>query len=307
MKYPVFLVLFFISLTHSTTAQNKIIKLWPDGVPGSVSDPSYFEKTEVGSDNIKRIFRVTDPELIVFPASKENASGAAVLICPGGGYKILAIDHEGYSIARWLNKIGITAFVLKYRLPSDLIMKDKKTGPLADAKRAIRMIRDQAEKWNIDPDKIGVMGFSAGGHLASSLSTHYNDSEQDKKQLSARPDFSLLIYPVISMEDSITHLGSRTNLLGEKPARKDVVFFSNDQQVTKDTPPAFLVHAADDKVVPVQNSINYFMALNKFHIPAEIHIYEKGGHGFGIKNLKGTVANWPEDCEHWLRSHQLIK
>ncbi len=289
-------------------AQQQVIKLWPESIPGSTLNPSYVESDEKGTDNITRVFRVSDPELIVYPAPEDKANGTAVIICPGGGYHILAIDHEGHNIAKWLNELGITAFVLKYRLPSDMIMMDKETGPLQDAIKAMRIVRGDAKKWGINPDKIGIMGFSAGGHLASTLSTHYDVKLYNcKNPVSARPDFSILVYPVISMEKSITHMGSRTNLLGENPTNDKVVNFSNDQMVDKNTPPAFLIHAADDKAVPVQNSINYFTALNEYDIPVEMHIYEKGGHGFGIKNLKGSTAGWPKDCENWLRMHELIK
>jgi len=309
--------IFFITLLSSLIilmtlpemlAQQQVIKLWPEAIPGSTLNPTYVESSEKGTDNITRVFRVSDPELIVFPAPEDKANGTAIIICPGGGYHILAIDHEGHNIAKWLNKLGITAFVLKYRLPSDMIMKDKETGPLQDAIQAMRIVRGDAEKWGIKPDKIGIMGFSAGGHLASTLSTHYDIKLYNcKNTVSARPDFSILVYPVISMEKSITHIGSRTNLLGKNPTDDKVKNFSNDQMVNEKTPPAFLIHAADDKAVPVQNSINYFTALNKYGIPAEIHIYEKGGHGFGIKNLKDTTAYWPKDCENWLRMHKLIK
>ncbi len=289
-------------------AQQQIIKLWPESIPGSTLNPSYVESTEKGTDNITRVFRVSDPELIVYPAPEDKTNGTAVIICPGGGYHILAIDHEGYNIAKWLNELGITAFVLKYRLPSDMIMMDKETGSLQDAIKAMRIVRGDAKKWGVNPDKIGIMGFSAGGHLASTLSTHYDAKLYNcKNPVSARPDFSILVYPVISMEKSITHMGSRTNLLGENPTDDKVVNFSNDQMVDKNTPPAFLIHAADDKAVSVQNSINYFTALNKYGIPVEMHIYEKGGHGFGIKNLKGSTAYWPNDCKHWLRMHELVK
>ncbi len=289
-------------------AQQQVIKLWPESIPGSTLNPSYVESDEKGTDNITRVFRVSDPELIVYPAPEDKANGTAVIICPGGGYHILAIDHEGHNIAKWLNELGITAFVLKYRLPSDMIMMDKETGPLQDAIKAMRIVRGDAKKWGINPDKIGIMGFSAGGHLASTLSTHYDVKLYNcKNPVSARPDFSILVYPVISMEKTITHMGSRTNLLGENPTNDKVVNFSNDQMVDKNTPPAFLIHAADDKAVPVQNSINYFTALNEYDIPVEMHIYEKGGHGFGIKNLKGSTAGWPKDCENWLRMHELIK
>jgi len=308
MKSIIFIILLTFTMQLEINAQKEVIKLWPDGVPNSILNSNYTESNETGADGITRVSRVTDPELIVFPAPEDKATGTAVVICPGGGYQILAIDHEGYWIAQWLNKLGITAVILKYRLPSDKIMKDKSIGPLQDAQRAMRIVRKNAKKWNIDTDKIGIMGFSAGGHLASTISTHYNDKIYTLKEpISARPDFSLLIYPVISMKVSTTHMGSRTNLLGKNPSDDMVRHFSNDLMIDKNTPPAFLAHAGDDKAVPVKNSINYFLALKQFDIPAELHIYEKGGHGFGIKHLSGTTAFWTEDCERWLRMHKLIK
>ena len=309
MKKPVFTLLLFIAmLSQNIFAQQEIIKLWTEAIPGSTLNPSYVETSEKGTDDITRVFRVSDPELIVYPAAENKANGTAVIICPGGGYHILAIDHEGHNIAKWLNELGITAFVLKYRLPSDIIMMDKETGPLQDAIKAMRIVRGDAKKWNINPEKIGIMGFSAGGHLASTLSTHYDtEMYNSKNTINARPDFSILVYPVISMDKSITHMGSRTYLLGEDPTDDKILYFSNDQMVNKATPPAFLVHAGDDTAVPVQNSISYFTALKKYNIPAEMHIYENGGHGFGMKKSDSTSSNWPKDCENWLRMHELIK
>jgi acetyl esterase/lipase len=308
MKSILLTILLFSLMFPSLFAQHEVIKLWPEGIPGSILNHTYSEYTEKGSDGISRVHKVTDPELIVYPAPDDLATGTAVIICPGGGYHILAIEHEGYYIAEWLNSKGITAFILKYRLPADEIMQDKCTGPLQDAQKAIRIVRSNAQKYNIDPEKIGIMGFSAGGHLASTLSTHYNENIYAcKKPVNARPDFSILIYPVISMDESITHMGSRTKLLGKHPTEDKVEHFSNEKMVDKNTPITFLVHAADDPAVPVENSINYFIALKNHNIPAEMHIYEKGGHGFGIRNLKGTVADWTYDLEQWLRMHELIK
>ncbi|NPA37525.1 MAG: alpha/beta hydrolase [Chlorobi bacterium] len=309
MRTHIFLILMFFMVNISIRAQYETVKLYPkDIIPGSILKPSYSEKSEKGPDGITRVYRVTSPELIVFRAKKEKANGTAVIICPGGGYHILAIDHEGYRVAEWLNTLGITAFVLKYRLPDDEIMTDKSTGPLQDAQAAIRIVRQNAKKYNINPDKTGIMGFSAGGHLASTLSTHFNDTVYScDKTINTRPDFSILVYPVISMDKSITHMGTRINLLGNKPSHETIKYFSNEKAVTDNTPPAFIVHAADDKAVPVENSISYFLALKKHNISAELHIYEKGGHGFGIKNLKGTVKYWTNDCEHWMKANNLIK
>jgi acetyl esterase/lipase len=289
-----------------TTAQEKSVKIWPDKVPGAIDNPSYKEETIYLDDKSPRISKVTDPTLIVYLPVKEKANGTAIVICPGGAYARLSIDHEGYKVAAWLNEFGIAAFVLKYRLPSDAIMQDKSIGPLQDAQEAIRIVRRNAKDWNIDQKKIGIMGFSAGGHLAATLSTHFNDKVYEPKDsVSARPDFSILVYPVVSMNADITHGGSRQNLLGKDPDAKLVERFSNELQVTRDTPPAFLVHAADDNTVPVLNSINYLLALKKNGVSGELHIYEKGGHGFGM-GKKATENTWPKACETWLKVHGLL-
>ncbi len=304
----IYVLLFFISsILLQTFAQEKIIKVWPDKIPGAIENPSY--KLEVETDNgWTRIKNVSDPTLDFFPAPKESANGTAVVICPGGGYTRLAISHEGTQIAAWLNKLGIAAFVLKYRLPSDEIMIDKKIGPLQDGQEAIRIVRRHAKEWNINPNKIGIMGFSAGGHLAASVSTHYNDKVYEPKDsTSCRPDFSLLIYPVISMDSTTTHMGSGENLLGKYPSPELVKYFSNELQVTRNTPPAFIVCSADDKAVPIQNSIGYLLALKKYDIPAELHIYEHGGHGYGLGRTNGTESTWPDACKKWLEANGFIK
>lgn len=284
-------------------AQNTVLKVWPDGIPGSIKNDSYIEKSTVTNNKVLLIAKVTDPSITVFLPAVEKATGTAVLICPGGGYGFLAMDHEGFAIARWLNENGIAGIILKYRLPSDLIMKDKTVGPLQDAQEAIRIIRRNAQDWKINPGKIGVIGFSAGGHLASTLSTHYDEKVYDLKDTtSARPDFSLLIYPVISFDSSFTHMGSRKNLIGENPSDNTVKYFSNELRITEKTPPAFLVHSADDKDVPVKNSISYFEGLVKNHIKAELHVFQKGGHGYGLAVSKGTESAWPDLCIRWIKS-----
>ena len=215
----------------------------------------------------------------------------------------MAIDKEGTKVAQWFNSLGIPAFVLKYRLPDDLIMKNKNVGPLQDAQEAIRYVRQNAAKWNIDPNKIGILGFSAGGHLAATLSTHYDDNVYASVyKVSARPDFSLLIYPVISMQNDITHKGSQTNLLGNNPSQDLIDSFSNEKKVNAKTPPAFLIHATDDTVVLPENSIDYYLALKKNGVTAELHLYEKGGHGFGL-GVNDTSKYWTRDCEEWLKAN----
>ncbi|MGE0079278.1 MAG: alpha/beta hydrolase [Bacteroidales bacterium] len=281
------------------SAQDMTIKLWENGVPGSKQDTSYKETTILNKQR-PRILKVTDPEIQIFIPDTNISTGTAILICPGGGYERLAIDHEGWDVAKWLNSMGITGIVLKYRLPSDAIMIDKTIGPLQDVQEAIRTIRRNAAKWNIDPNKIGVIGFSAGGHVAGIASTMYNEKVYNTDTISARPDFSILIYSVLSMQ-SFTHSGSKKNLLGDAPSQELTDKFSNELHVNKQTPPAFLVHSQDDKSVPVENSIRYFQALIKNSIPAELHIYEKGGHGYGLATDRETTeSSWPDACKKWL-------
>ncbi len=299
------LLILIILIPLSAYSQEKV-KIWLGKIPGSIEDSQYKEIDLRNETGRYRIEKVKIPTLTIFTPSNGGANGTAVLICPGGGYSHLAFNKEGVDIAKWFNSIGITAFVLKYRLPSDSIMKDKTIGPLMDAQKAMRIIRGNAEKWNINPNKIGIIGFSAGGHLASTLCTHYSEKVYNSDTVSAKPDFSILGYPVISMETDITHMGSRKSLLGKNPTKEEVNKFSNDLHVNKNTPPAFLFLAEDDNAVPIQNSINYFKALNKFKIPAELHIYEKGGHGFGLAKKGGTESDWPNACEHWLKENGML-
>ena len=302
-------VIAFLALGMSLPAFSQTkesIPLW-DRIPSEIQSAAYVEKTELDKNGvISGVRYVTQPTLTIYLADPKKSNGTAVIICPGGGYGMLAINKEGYKVAEWLNNLGINAFVLKNRLPSDLIMKDKNIGPLQDAQEAVRLLRRNAQKWNLNPNKIGIMGFSAGGHLAATLSTHYNDKVYDAKDnVSARPDFSILIYPVISMEDAITHKGSKENLLGKNVGDVMIGNYSNEKQVTAETPKTFLVHATDDKAVPVENSINYFLALKQHQVPVEMHIYENGGHGFGL-GVQGTNKNWPKACEKWLISNGFI-
>jgi len=302
IKISSILVFFFSSLMIKGSAQTLTLKLWPEGIPGSKTNPSYVEKITTTDGRITRCEKVVTPDLTVYLPAPEKANGAAVLICPGGGYVALAFDHEGNAIAKWLNDNGIAGIILKYRLPSDQIMTDKSIAPLQDAQEAMRVIRRNAAEWKIDPKKIGVIGFSAGGHLASTISTHYGEKVYIvKDNINARPDFSLLIYPVVSMDTTITHRGSRNNLIGLKPSEEQVRRFSNELQITADTPPAFLVHSADDKAVPVMNSIGYFRGLQKNNVPAELHIFQKGGHGYGLSPNGGTESSWPGLCLKWMK------
>jgi len=300
------LILLFLSVSFPVFSQNQEIPLWQN-IPGAIKSIDYIEEnTKEDDGTIKGFSKVSQPTLTVFLANQVSNNGTAVIICPGGGYLHLAINKEGYKIAKWFNSFGISAFVLKYRLPSDFIMTNKAIGPLQDAQEAIRMVRRNAAKWHLDPNKIGIMGFSAGGHLAATASTQYAEKVYDSKdEVSARPDFSILIYPVISMLEGITHNGSKKYLLGENVNNEMAERFSNEKRVDDKTPKAFLVHATDDKAVRVENSINYYLALKQHNIPVEMHIYEKGGHGFGL-GVEETNKNWPAACEKWMAANGLV-
>jgi acetyl esterase/lipase len=295
------LIIFILTTTY-TTAQVSTYKLWPGGIPGFILNDNYAEKATINEGVPVRFEKVTDPAIYVFLPSVESANGTAILICPGGGYSTLSFNQEGYTIAKWLTDNGIAGIILKYRLPSDMIMKDKSVGPLQDAQEAIRTIKRNALKWNINPKKIGVLGFSAGGHLATTLSTHYSDTVYESKDtICARPDFSILIYPVITMDASFAHASSRRNLIGENPPEDAIRRFSNELQINETTPPAFIVHSGDDKSVPVKNSIVYYEGLQKNNIPAELHIFQKGGHGYGLAGGRDEQSAWPELCLSWLK------
>ncbi|WP_281232893.1 alpha/beta hydrolase [Flavobacterium gelatinilyticum] len=293
-----------ISGSFYAQAQNQVIPLW-NKIPDEIKAPDYKEKEDIKNGKLQSTSQVSVPTLSIFIPKETKPNQSAVIICPGGGYTHLAFDKEGTKAAEWFNSLGIPAFVLKYRLPNDLIMKNKNVGPLQDAQEAIRYVRQNAAKWNIDPKKIGIMGFSAGGHLASTASTHYDDKVYESAyKVSARPDFSLLIYPVISMEEQTTHKGSQVNLLGNNPSQDLINSYSNEKKVTAQTPPAFLIHATDDRAVIPENSINYYLALKKNGVPAELHLYEKGGHGFGLGTID-TSKFWTKQLEDWLKANQL--
>lgn len=288
-----------VALSINMKAQ-EIINLYSDGIPNS----KIVEKEEnlnVGNSGMFR--NVTVPTLEMYLPEKENATGAAVVICPGGGYSIIVYQGEGISTAKEFAKKGVAAFVLKYRLPSDLIMEDKTIGPLQDAQQAIKVVRENAEKWGVNPGKIGIMGFSAGGHLASTEATHFKKALiENKNNTSLRPDFQILVYPVISMQDNLTHRDSRKQLLGENPSKENIDLFSNEMQIDKDTPPAYLTHAADDKTVDVDNSIEYFEKLRHNEVSVEMHIYPSGGHGFVFRDKE-----WMEPLMLWMKKSEFIE
>jgi len=250
-------------------------------------------------DNIA--YNVSVPTITIFLPPKEEVNGTAVIICPGGGYHLLVIGREGRDIARAFNKLGVAAFVLKYRLPDDKTMPDKSTGPLQDAQRAIQLIRERAGEWSIDPAKIGIMGFSAGGHLASTAGTHFDKALiENKNGISLRPDFMILVYPVVSLSDSLGHIGSREYLLGKNPSEKQIRLFSNELQVGKSTPPAFIILAGDDTVVKPENSFRFYNALKLNGVSAEMHVYSSGEHGF----LKTPPFDeWFGRCAFWMKSN----
>ena len=301
MKLIIILSLFTM-VTVSLKAQ-EVIPLYDGAIPGAKNSATYIEETVKGTDGISRVSKVVTPTLTVFSPLADKANGTAVIICPGGGYGILAIDHEGYNVAKRFNEIGVTAFVLKYRLPSDEIMVDKTYALLQDAEQAIYLVRKNAKKYRIKSNKIGIMGFSAGGHLASTLLAHYTHIKiTDAEKINLRPDFAALIYPVISFEQSV-HTGTMKNLLGPNPGEQLKHYFSADQNVNKKTPPTFLVHAKDDKSVPVANSILLNDALKSNGVKTEIYLYEQGGHGFGLKN-KTSDVDWFNLLAEWLKRNK---
>lgn len=297
------LLILSIAMSIVATSQEITLPLWPAGKLPNYQKTSEVEKSD--STDIIRISKVQNPEIAVFIPAKKSATGQAVIICPGGGYGILAYNWEGTDVAKWFNSKGIAAVVLKYRLPNSKSNVVPHKSPLMDAQRAIRMVRAHAAEWNIKEDKIGIMGFSAGGHLASTAGTHFDNGNGASADLierfSSRPDFMILMYPVISMSKPIMHTGSRNNLIGQSPDPQMANYYSAELNVTKETPPTFLVHAGDDKGVPVENSLYMYQALKDKNIPAEMHIYPKGGHGFGLAlNIPGTES-WTDRCIDWLK------
>jgi acetyl esterase/lipase len=280
-------------------AEQPVIDLWPEGVPGLQPDAT----AEKNIDGL--VSNVHQPTVIYYAAPAGTACGTAVIICPGGGYGRLAMEKEGAEPARWFNSLGVAAFVLKYRL-----VEYGQPAPLRDVLRAVRLVRSRAAEFGIKADRIGVMGFSAGGHLASCAGTLYDVPEgrtgAPLDAVSARPDFLMLIYPVITMKDPYAHAGSRRNLLGPTPSTELVERYSTDLQVTRNTPPAFLLTTFEDSTVPAENSIGFFEALHRAGVPAELHAYEKGPHGIGLRPGHGPTSDWPKLGEQWLRLHGWI-
>ena len=299
MKY--YMLIIGMVLTLVSNAQVQTVVLWQGSIPNAIENPFYKEIQTVEDSVLKSVSQVKTPTLTIYQPNTSN--GTAIVICPGGGYHHLAMDKEGFKVAEWLNTLGITAVVLKYRIPSDSIMKDKPIGPLQDVQEALRYVRRNALKYNLKNNKIGIMGFSAGGHLAASASTLYDESIYQHDTMSAKPDFSILVYPVISMKDAITHQGSKQNLLGNAPTKELIEHYSTETQIDSLTPKTFLVHATDDTSVHVENSIQYYLALKQHQVSVEMHLYEKGGHGFGLGREGMTSNSWTPQCRAWLKSN----
>ena len=306
-KQRILLALFCLIFSKAFSQQKSMeIPLYEYKIPNEVTGPNE-EKTEQRSANFLVISKVRKPTLTVFLAPKEKANGTAVIICPGGGYSIVAAGHEGYDVARKFNELGISAFVLKYRLPDAKVSSNPEIAPLQDAQQALMLVKKRATEWNINPSRIGIMGFSAGGHLASTAGTHFGKVVvPDKAGTNVRPDFMILIYPVISGNPEIAHQGSFDNLIGKQAPADKVKEYSNEQQVSAQTPPTFLVHASDDDVVKSENSIVFYQALLRNKVPAELHIYQKGSHGFGLNNPT-TTDMWFDRCTNWLRMNNWLK
>ncbi|MDZ7876131.1 MAG: alpha/beta hydrolase [Saprospiraceae bacterium] len=300
MKKKIFTL--FLVLTNLIASAQSITEmpLYENGAVPNAKKAENLEKITL-KDGVFRIADVSIPTLTRFVPA--NPNGKSVIICPGGGYTILASGHEGMDVAKQLTDIGVTAFVLKYRIPNDRIAQDKSLAPLQDAQQAIRVVRKNAEKWGLKANKIGIMGFSAGGHLAATATTLFAEKADPSVSdtISVRPDFSILIYPVISFDSLITHKGSRNNLIGANPTAEMTRKFSNEAQVTPQTPPVFLVHAGDDGAVPVENSLRFYQACIKNKVPADMHLYAKGEHGFGLNN-KTTEDKWFDRLVSWLKT-----
>jgi len=297
-------IILFMTISSIVMAQQEF-SIYEGPIPNAIP----CNKEEIVSKNANGkivIANVTSPTIIVFKPAKQDVNKTAIIVCPGGGYARLATGHEGTEVAEAFNKIGVTVFVLKYRLPFDSCMTNKEMVPLQDLQQTIKLVRDQAASFDINPNMLGVLGFSAGGHLASTGITKFSESHIENTSLThLRPDFAILVYPVISMDSIICHKGSRDNLLGKNAAAAKIKLFSSELQVTVQTPPTFIVHASDDNSVPVENSIRFYQALVKNKVNAEIHLYQNGGHGFGLNNATTTDA-WFERAAAWMRVNKFI-
>jgi len=288
MKAKILTLMLFLMVGYTAVAQ-QALPLYPDTIPGS--------RVKLPKEEA--------PTLTLYLPIKEKAIGTAVLVIPGGAYGFLAFEEEGIAIGKAFAEKGIAAFVLKYRLPKKETMRDKSYGPLMDAQQAMKVIRSNAVNWNFNPARVGVIGYSAGGHLASTLGTHFSKSNiPNKDNIGLRPDFMILVYPVISMSDQLTHMGSKINLLGMEPSKEKVDLFSNELQVTKETPPTYLTHCGDDSIVDVNNSIVFYQALQKKGVDAELHLFPKGNHGF---TQRLPVSEWLDPMLGFLKREGMLK
>jgi acetyl esterase/lipase len=282
-------LVWFVAAGSMFAAEPEAIVLWPDGAPGAI-----------GSEDVDR------PTITPYLPSAERAVGTGVIVCPGGGYGHLAMDHEGVQIARWLNSMGVAAFVLKYRLGP----RYHHPAPLDDAQRALRYVRLHADEFRVDRSRLGIWGFSAGGHLASTAATHFDRGNSSAAEainrMSSRPDFAILAYPVITLTGEYAHKGSRRNLLGETPDDRLVELLSNQKQVTAETPPTFLFHTSEDRGVPPENSVMFYVALREAGVPAEMHIYQRGRHGVGLAPTDLVLSSWPRRLAEWLQAGGLL-
>lgn len=277
------------SAVDTAHGDREFVLLWPDGAPGAVgTEPE------------------DKPKLTLYRLSPERASGSAIVVCPGGGYRTLASDHEGRQVAEWLNTLGVSAFVLQYRVGP----RYRHPAPLADAQRALRLVRSRAREWGVDPARVGIMGFSAGGHLASTTGTHFDDgtlgAADPVERMGSRPDLMILAYPVVSLSAPFTHAGSRQNLLGDAPDPKLLEELSAERRVTSRTPPAFLFHTSDDPGVAVENSVALYQALHAAGVPAELHVFPRGPHGVGLAPRDPVLSQWPKLCAAWLQAMRFL-
>lgn len=289
MKYLILSVLLIMVFSNNITSQEEIKLYKTKPAEGNAV------VLKEAKDSNSFVTNISEPRLYAYIAAKEIATGAAVVICPGGGYRGISVKKEGEEIAKWFNDLGISAFILYYRMPNGTYEI-----PIKDAQVALEIVKKNTKKWSLRNGKIGIMGFSAGGHLASTIGTHFKNKVQ-------RPDFMILGYPVVTMQKDLTHIGSRNNLLGDNPTVETVNLFSNELQVTKNTPPTFIVHAIDDKAVPIANSEQLLKALQDKNIPAELHKFDVGGHGFGMRKRGIPVDNWSDLLKTWLQNNKLIK
>lgn len=281
--------LLLLTSSLSFAAGPEPVLLWPNGVPGAIGD----------EDRDK-------PEIRVYLPPKEKANGAALVIYPGGGYAVLATDHEGHQVAKWANSIGLTAFVVKYRLAP----RYRHPAPLQDAQQAVRFVRANAEKFGVAPNRVGVLGFSAGGHLASTIATHFDGGDKSSDDMvarqSCRPDFAVLCYPVVTFVEKFSHAGSGKSLFGDKPTQEQLESLSNDRHVTAETPPTFLFHTGEDAGVPVENSLAFYAACRRAKVPAELHVYQDGPHGVGLGIADPAVFGWKDRLAAWLQSNGFL-